>query len=70
MSTLMIKNLQPRDIDQQDEQAMTVRSLSPEELRKIRGGAYAVGMLNGDDNNLVSFDADKWNFEQFMRGAL
>jgi hypothetical protein len=29
-----------------------------------------VGMMNGDENNLVTFDIDKWNFDQFMRGAL
>lgn len=70
MSTLTIKNLQPRHIDQRDEQTATIRSLSPDELRDIRGGARAVGMLNGDEKNLVTFDIDKWNFDQFMRGAL
>jgi hypothetical protein len=69
MSTLMIKDLLPLDIEQQGEQTTTIRSLSSEELRRIWGGRYAVGMLNGDENNLVTFDIDKWNFDQFMRGA-
>lgn len=70
MSTLTIKDLQSPDVEQQGEQTATIRSLSQEELRQIRGGLYAVGMLNGDENNLVSFDIDKWNFDQFARGAL
>lgn len=69
MSTLMIKDLPPLDIEQHDEQT-TIRSLSREELRGIWGGRYAVGMLNGDENNLVTFDIDKWNFDQFARGLL
>jgi hypothetical protein len=39
-------------------------------MRRISGGRYAVGMLNGDENNLVTFDIDKWNFDQFMHGKL
>jgi hypothetical protein len=70
MSTLTIKDLPPLDIDQQGEQTATIRSLSSEELRGISGGRYAVGMLNGDENNLVTFDIDKWNFDQFMRQGL
>jgi hypothetical protein len=65
MKTLTIKDLLP-----QGEQTTTIRSLSREELRRISGGRYAVGMLNGDENNLVTFDVDKWNFDQFARGAL
>lgn len=70
MSTLMIKDLLPLDIEQRGERATTIRSLSREELRGIWGGRYAVGMLNGDENNLVSFDIDKWNFDQFASGLL
>lgn len=70
MSTLTIKDLLPLDVEQHGEQTTTIRSLSREELRGIWGGRYAVGMLNGDENNLVSFDIDKWNFDQFARGAL
>lgn len=70
MKTLTIKDLLPLDITQQGEQTTTIRSLSREELRQISGGRYAVGMLNGDENNLVTFDIDKWNFDQFARGAL
>lgn len=69
MSTLMIKELPPLGVEQSGEQITTIRSLSREEARQILGGRYAVGMLNGDENNLVSFDVDKWNFDQFMRGA-
>ena len=66
MKTLTIKDLLP-----QGEQTTTIRSLSREELRRISGGrSYAVGMLNGDENNLVTFDIDKWNFDQFARGNL
>jgi hypothetical protein len=70
MSTLMIKDLLPLDVEGQGEQTPTIRSLSREELRGVWGGRYAVGMLNGDANNLVTFDIDKWNFDQFMHGAL
>lgn len=70
MSTLTVKDLPPLDADPQGEQTATIRSLSPEELRGISGGRYAVGMLNGDDKNLVAFDIDKWNFDQFMRQGL
>jgi len=70
MSTLTIKDLLPLDIEQQGEHTTTIRSLSREELRRISGGSYAVGMLNGDENNLVTFDIDKWNFDQFMHGYL
>jgi len=70
MSTLTVKDLQPLDIEQQGEQATTIRSLSPEELRGISGGRYAVGMVDGDDKNLVTVDIDKWNFDQFMHGKL
>jgi hypothetical protein len=70
MSTLTIKDLQSLDIGQQGEQTTAIRPLSHEELRQIRGGRYAVGMLNGDENTLVSFDIDKWNFDQFMQGKL
>lgn len=69
MSTLTIKDL-PLDIEQQGEQTTTIRSLSREELRRISGGRYAVGMLDGNENNLVTFDIDKWNFDQFMHGNL
>lgn len=69
MSTLTIKEL-PLDIEQQGEQATTIRSLSRDELRRISGGLYAVGMLNGDEKTLVTFDIDKWNFDQFMHGNL
>jgi hypothetical protein len=65
MKKLTIKDLLP-----QDEQTTTIRSLSREEMRRISGGRYAVGMLNGDENNLVTFDIDKWNFDQFMHGKL
>lgn len=68
MSTLMIKDLPSLDIEPHDEQ--TIRSLTREELRGIRGGRYAVGMLDGNENNLVTFDIDKWNFDQFARGLL
>ncbi|AGW95209.1 hypothetical protein N234_34690 [Ralstonia pickettii DTP0602] len=70
MSTMTIKDLLPLDIEQQGKPTTTIRSLSSEELRRISGGRSAVGMLNGDENNLVTFDIDKWNFDQFARGAL
>ncbi|WP_042885591.1 hypothetical protein [Cupriavidus necator] len=70
MSTMTIKDLLPLDIEQQAKPTRTIRSLSSEELRRISGGRSAVGMLNGDENNLVTFDIDKWNFDQFARGAL
>lgn len=70
MSTLMIKDLPALDREQHGEQTTAIRSLSREELRGIWGGRYAVGMLNGDENNLVTFDIDKWNFDQFARGLL
>lgn len=69
MSTLIIKDLLPLDIESEGEHGTTVRSLSREELREIRGGRYVVGMLDGNENNLVAFDIDRWNFEQFMRGV-
>lgn len=70
MSTMTIKDLPPLDIEQRGEQTASIRTLSREELGGISGGRYAVGMLNGDENNLVTFDVDKWNFEQFMQGKL
>lgn len=70
MSTLTVKDLQPLDDAQQGEQTTTIRRLSHEELRGISGGRTAVGMLDGDDKNLVTFDIDKWNFDQFMHGKL
>ena len=70
MSTVTIKDLLPPDVEQDGEETAGVRSLSREELRGIWGGRYAVGMLNGDENNLVTFDIDKWNFDQFARGLL
>jgi hypothetical protein len=70
MSTLTVKDLPPLDIEQQGEQSTTIRTLSREELRGISGGRYAVGMLDGNENNLVTFDIDKWNFDQFMHGNL
>jgi hypothetical protein len=70
MSTLTIKDLFSLDVEEQGEQTTTIRSLSREELRRISGGRSAVGMLNGDENNLVSFDIDKWNFDQFAHGKL
>ena len=70
MSTMTIKDLQPLDLEQQGKPATTILSLSSEALRRISGGRAAVGMLNGDENNLVTFDIDKWNFDQFARGAL
>jgi hypothetical protein len=70
MSTLTVKDLLPLDSEPHGEQTSTIRTLSREELRGISGGRYAVGMLNGDENNLVTFDIDKWNFDQFMQGKL
>lgn len=70
MSTLTIKDLFSLDVEEQGEQTTTIRSLSREELRRISGGRSAVGMLNGDENNLVTFDIDKWNFDQFAHGKL
>ena len=70
MSTMTIKDLPPLDTEEQGKQTTTIRSLSSEELSRISGGRYAVGMLNGDENNLVAFDIDKWNFDQFMNGKL
>jgi hypothetical protein len=70
MKTLTIKDLLPLDSTQQDEQTTTIRSLSREELRGISGGRYAQAMLDGDENNLVTFDIDKWNFDQFAQGKL
>ena len=70
MKTLTIKDLLPLDSTQQDEQTTTIRSLSREELRGISGGRYAQAMLDGNENNLVTFDIDKWNFDQFAQGKL
>lgn len=64
MSTLTIKDLLPPDIERQDEQPTTIRSLSREELRRIRGGRAVVVTVDGTSTGTV--DDFSINMDIFM----
>lgn len=64
MSTLTIKDLLPPDIERQGEQTTTIRSLSREELRRIRGGRAVVVTVDGTSTGTV--DDFSINMDIFM----